>query len=223
MSSKKEKLKVKEILIQRDLEGFQNWAENARNPQRALLSLAYDSDELVVRRAIEAIGKVASMWDKSGTQKARNLVRQQFWMMSDESGGLGWHSPEIIGEILVNVPKLINKYAPLLPSYFDEEPFERGSYLAVYRVASINPKPFVDITNELIKSLNNPDDYIKAYALMSLAEIDLSLIKNNEDKYSNETGNIELYDFKSGQFVSTDLGDVFKKVMDNNNSSKSTA
>lgn len=213
MSSKTEKLKVKELLIQRDLEGFQNWAENARNPQRALLSLAYDSDELVVRRAIEAIGKVASMWDKSGTQKPRNLVRQQFWMMSDESGGLGWHSPEIIGEILVNVPKLINKYAPLLPSYFDEEPFERGSHLAVYRVASIDPKPFVSITNDIIESLDNQDIHIRAYALLALGEIDTSLIKNYKDKFIDETENIELYDFDSGQFVSTDLGKIYKKVM----------
>ncbi len=220
MSSKSDKIKAKEILKQRDSEEFQNWAKNTRNPQRVLLSLAYDSDELVVWRAIEAIGKVASIWDKNGTKKARDLVRQQFWMMSDESGGLGWHSPEIIGEILVNVPKLINKFAPLLPSYFDEEPFERGSYLAVYRVASINPKPFVDITNELMKSLDNPDDYIKAYALMALGEIDSSQISNVGDRFDKETNSVELFDFESGEIVSTDLRQIFKKLLDNNNSSK---
>jgi len=91
VSNKSEKIKVKELLIKRDLEEIRNWADNNRNPQRVLLSLAYDTEELVMWRAVEAVGRVAAMWAKNNLKKIRNLIRQQLWLMNDESGGLGWH------------------------------------------------------------------------------------------------------------------------------------
>ena len=214
MSNKSEKIKVKELLIKRDLEEIRNWADNNRNPQRVLLSLAYDTEELVMWRAVEAVGRVAAMWAKNNLKKIRNLIRQQLWLMNDESGGLGWHSPEIIGEILVNVPGLINEYAPLFLSYLDEEPFERGSHLAVYRVASVDPKPFAGRVDELAKSLNRSDKYICAYTLLALGEIDLSRLKKAGERFGTDTEKIRIYNFETGLMETTDLSKVVGKLLD---------
>jgi len=95
MNAIKRKSKVKELLRERDYDNLQKWAKNMRNPQRTLLSLAYDTDELIRWRAIEAIGKVAQIQAESDIEKVRDLIRRLLWLMNDESGGLGWHSPEI--------------------------------------------------------------------------------------------------------------------------------
>jgi hypothetical protein len=213
------KTKVKKLLIQRDLDGILHWANTTRNPQRVLFSLVYDANELVKWRAIEATGKVAVILAKKGYEKIRNLIRQQLWLMNDESGGLGWHSPEIIGEILVNVPPLIYEYGQLLMAFFKEEPFERGSHLAVYRVASINPKLYAYKTKDLIASLNQPDKYIQAYTILALGEIDSGQVKKVEKSFSNDTEKIQIYDFKTGQLVSTDLKRIVEKVLDGSEAS----
>ena len=223
MSNSVEKSKVKELLIQRDLEAVKCWIENSRNPQRVLFSLAYDPDELVRWRAIETIGRVAVVWSNNGLNKIKNLLRQQFWMMNDESGGLGWHSPEIIGEILVNVPQLIEEFGPMLLAFLDEEPFERGAHLAVCRVAAVDPKPFVDKIEMLIKSLEQSDNYIQAYTIMALGEIDPQKLKKYAPKFDIESEKINIYNFETGQMEMTDLKQIVRKVIHRSNTSTNAA
>jgi len=219
MSNKIEKSRLKELLIQRDFDKIRDWAENIRNPQRALLSLAFDSDELIRWRAIETIGKVTALWAKNDLKKIRNLIRQQLWQMNDESGGLVWHAPEIIGEILVNVPELVDEFAPLFFAYLDEEPFERGSHLAVYRVASIDPRPFVDWVKKLTASLDRPDKYIRAYALLALGEIDPSQVKKVKTKYDTETEEIRIFNFTTGEPDIINLQQIVRQVLERNKTS----
>jgi len=221
MSNIIEKSKVKELLIQKDLEALKGWIKTVRNPQRVLFSLAYDTDELVRWRAIEAIGQVTVLWSKHGYKKIKNLIRQQLWLMNDESGGLGWHSPEIIGEILVNVPALIEEYGPMLLSYLDEEPFERGSHLAIYRVAKIDPKPFVDKVDPLIVSLRRSDNYIRAFMIMALGEIAPTQLKENLKKLDSDSEQITIYNFETGLMEITDIDQIRKQVFADKNISNS--
>ncbi|MCK5124658.1 MAG: hypothetical protein KAR42_00235 [candidate division Zixibacteria bacterium] len=216
MSNRIHKAKVKELLIQRDFKGVLDWAISIRNPQRVLLSLTYDANELVKWRAIEAIGKVAAIQSENDYEKVRNIIRQQFWLMNDESGGLGWHAPEIIGEILVNVPSLIEEYGEILLSFLQEEPFEIGSHIAIYRIASVNPKPFIKRVHELTGSLNQPDKHIRAYTILALGEIDPEQIRMVEKEFVSEAEEIRIYDFKTSQLKTTDLGLVVGKVLGRN-------
>ncbi|UCD17733.1 MAG: hypothetical protein JSV44_02190, partial [Candidatus Zixiibacteriota bacterium] len=144
----------------RDFDMLSRWAILVRNPLGILLSLTYGDDELRRWRAIEAIGKVAGWLTIRGIEKVRDFIRRLLWLMNDESGGLGWFCPEIIGEILVNVPALAREYAGLLPAYFHQEPFEKGTHQAVYRVAQVCPLPFVKSIPKLADSLNNPDPVV---------------------------------------------------------------
>ena len=91
--------------------------------------------------------------------------------MNDESGGVGWHSPDIIGEILVNVPSLIDEFGDLLLAYLKEEPFERGIHRAILKVASINPEPFRNYTSLITKSLDSDDPEIRTCTINILEKI----------------------------------------------------
>jgi hypothetical protein len=137
--------------------------------------------------------------------------------MNDESGGLGWHSPEMIGEILVNVPRLIEEYAGLLMAFVKEEPFERGSHLAIYRVATVDPEPFAEGVEKLTDSLDHSDIYIRAFSVMALGEIDPVQIKRVERKFSGATGNIDIFDFETGRLETTDLKSIVREILNRNN------
>jgi len=207
------------LLQNGDFEGLINRLSSARNPSKFLQSLVYDPDEEIKWRAIKAVGLVSRKIADDDIEKLRDIIRRLLWLMNDESGGLGWHSPELIGEILVNVPVLIKEYAQLLVSFFKEEPFEKGSHLAVYRVASVDPKPYVDKTDQLMKSLNKPDKHIQAYTLLALGKIDPTQVKRVEKDFNYDTEKIELFNFETGHMESIDLAQIVTKILDNDKSS----
>ena len=130
---------ARELLESRDLAGISEWAASQRGVLRVLFSFTYDSSDLIRWRAIEAIGKVAAVVFKSYPEKIKDFIRRLLWLMNDESGGLGWYAPEVFGEILVNIPELVDEYGSLIPPYLHEEPFEAGSRFAIYRIALSPP------------------------------------------------------------------------------------
>lgn len=69
-----------------------------------LISLSYDKKSLISWRAIEAIGLITREISKSNPELVRNIVGRLLWMIRDESGGIGWSAPEILGEIVRNNP-----------------------------------------------------------------------------------------------------------------------
>ena len=196
---------VKQILIERDFNKLNQWANADKNPLRTMTSLLFEQEPLVIWRAIEAIGKVSRIVADRDMEKIRKLIRRLFWLMNDESGGLCRRGPEAIGEILINVPELIPEYIQMLPMYLWEEPFERGTRAAIYRLVTVKrhtAEEFKKCAGDLLKSLEHEDEIIRGYSYLILHEInnygalkiDIPEIKKSE---------VPLYDFKTG-----DLGVV---------------
>jgi hypothetical protein len=219
MGIRRHKAEVRDLLKRNDRDGLLRWSHSERNPLPILTSLTYDGDELLRWRAIEAVGRVAGMQAKSNMERIRDFIRRQLWLMNDESGGVGWHSPELIGEILVNVPALIPEYAALLPSYLREEPFQRGAHLAVFRVASIDPKPFVDSASKLDDSLDDLDPVIRAYAALALRAIRGSLNGDAVRKLKADKRKLPLYDFDSGLLCQVTIDEILGKEQEESRSS----
>ena len=213
MGMRARKAVVKELLLQRDRYALLEWARSVPNSLRILISLTYDEDELLRWRAIEAVGHVAASQAEPDLEKVRDMIRRLLWLMNDESGGLGWHAPELIGEILVNVPALIPEYANLLLSFLREEPFERGTHFAVYRVASVDPKPFAERASELLDSLKDPDPAIRAYAVLALKAIRGGPNGYAASELQADKSRFMLYNFMIGQLRETTVGQVAKRTM----------
>lgn len=198
MSESSRKATVRNLLKTRDFDGLWEWADSMRNPQRTVLSLAFDQNELIRWRAIEAIGKLAARQADLDIEKTRDLIRRLFWLMNDESGGLGWHSPEMIAEILVNVPALIYEFSPLLVTYLREEPFERGTHFAIYRIASVDRKPFQGNAAELCESLRDSDPAIRGFAALALGAIRAKSYRSAIEKLRGDRNEVRIYDFDAG-------------------------
>jgi len=185
--------------------------------------MTYDDNEFVRWRAIEAIGWVVAAYAEYDLDKVRDMLRRLLWQMNDESGGLTWHSPELIGEILVNVPTLIPEYADLLPSYLVEEPFERGTHFAVYRAALVDPKPFRNIIPKLVKSLDDPDPTIRAYSALALGAIGAKSHRADIERLLDDQSLVNYYDFACGEIVSKQVSELAQGALDMVNTRESAA
>jgi methylated-DNA-[protein]-cysteine S-methyltransferase len=188
------------------------WAEVTRNPFRVLVSMTYHPDELLRWRAIEATGWIAGA--VSDLDYVRDMLRRLFWQMNDESGGLNWHSSELIGEILVNVPVLIGEYADLLQGFLKEEPFERGTHIAVYRAAQMNSGAFDSVASELVLSTSDPDPAIRAFAASTLVVLKKSDFAHVLQPLLEDDSELQYYDFGSGAVVTATVGTVVRSAVD---------
>ncbi|MBU0985516.1 MAG: hypothetical protein KKA42_16705 [candidate division Zixibacteria bacterium] len=197
---------ARELLFARDADGLQKWAATERNPLRLLNSLLYDPDPLVQWRTIEALGPVSAFVATADMEKVRRHIRKLLWGMNDESGDICWKAPEAIGETLRAIPELIAEYAMLLPAYFVEEPFERGSRWAVARVAEVDPAVFAAMPAHLTASLRDADPYIRAYSGLVIRTLnrDLAAIAVLQD----DRAPITVYDHGSGDLVESTVVEV---------------
>lgn len=192
------KTELRTLLEQRDFERLHRWSQERRRAFSAIFSLTYDSDELVIWRAIEASGVAAHARHVSNIEQIRDFIRRLTWLMNDESGGLGWRAPEVIGEILANVPRLIPEYAPLIPHYFEEEPFERGSVYAVGRIGTVAPEVIRENRSALLKKTCDSDPFIRAHALRALRAGGFDTADIDLDRFTAGSPWIRLYQFETG-------------------------
>lgn len=160
-----------EILRAGDFSRLDDWARVTRNAMSVVSTLVYEEDDLTRWRAIEALGRLAAKEGEGNIAAVREIVRRLFWAMNEESGSVGWHSPEAIGEILANAPELLDEYGPMLACYLKNSPFERGAHWAIARLSRLRPDLFTDTAGVLAGSLDDRDPFIQAHAALALLAI----------------------------------------------------
>lgn len=207
------KQEILTILDSRDWESLRRWIAATRSPLTTISTILFSTEPLRCWRAIEATGIAAEVVAKTNLETVRNLIRHNFWMMNDESGNVGWYAPETIGEILYHVPTLISEYAPQLPSFFVEEPFERGAYWAVARLASTHPSEFDDIADKLARSTRLADPAIRYRALLALSFIDANRAKECATEMAGDEEVTREYDLTTGGFIDVKVSDLAASVL----------
>ena len=95
-------------------------AENKKGILSQLTALTYVEDSTISDNAIQATGLAARIVARRDPEYVRNYLLRLFWLVNDESGGIGWRAPELIGEILYHCPQF-SQFFPMLISLLDLE------------------------------------------------------------------------------------------------------
>ena len=90
-----------------------------------LFSFLYSLDEPIKWRAVSVMGAVIARSAEENMESARIVMRRFIWNLNDESGGIGWGSPESMGEAMALNLSLADQYASILLSYINPD----GNYL----------------------------------------------------------------------------------------------
>lgn len=119
----------------------------ARQVVNPLFGLLYHGEPLVRWRAVSAMGAVVAGLAEEQMESARIVMRRFMWNLNDESGGIGWGSPESMGEIMARHAGLAREYAAILISYADpkgnflEHPgLQLGVLWALGRLGRVRPE-----------------------------------------------------------------------------------
>ncbi len=81
------KEEIKKALLERDFEKVAQRALADKKVFRMLISLAYDKEELLCWRTIEAVGRAAGAVAGKDPAMVRDIVQRLIWSVREESGG----------------------------------------------------------------------------------------------------------------------------------------
>ncbi len=130
-----------------DLAALLEYAPHHKRTLSYLTALTYDPEAVIAWRALDACGQVAAQAIEAGELEwVRNHLRRCQWLLSDESGGIGWRAPEMMGEIVARSPEALAEFIPLVALLlFDMEDedvvrFKNGHLWAVGRLAQVRPQ-----------------------------------------------------------------------------------
>jgi len=169
--SRAEKEIVIALLEGRRLEELAEMVAGKRSSLRYLNRLLYDRSNLLRWRAIEGMGAVADRLAREDPEVVRNIIRNLFWSINEESGGIGWSAPECIGEIIYRRPDLFHEYTSMVLSFAGEGMLRRGVLWAAGRIAQARPELGREAAPEIIGYLDDPDPVVRGYTLRFLGII----------------------------------------------------
>jgi hypothetical protein len=202
---------VREFLSRKKCDDIARYLQSGNRVIRLLISLSYDRDDYVSWRAIECIGFLSKIISDSNPEQVRELIRKLIWMIRDESGGIGWNSPEIIGEIVRNNPSLFSDIANIVVSFHDEEMLTAGVLRAIARIGKIN-EDFTDIALKVtLQYLHSPDKNIRGNALRAFGEIGSSEHIKKIEHLIHDKETIVIYE--NGELIEKTIGKITRKVI----------
>lgn len=173
---------------------------SARRAVNPLFSLLYHHDPLLRWRAVSALGRVVSHQAGSDMDAARIVMRRLMWNLNDESGGIGWGSPEAMGEIMACSRLLAQEYAHILVSYIDP----RGNYLehdllqqgvlwGLGRLFHARPASYTDCAGLIIPFLEASDSARRGLAAWALAPLSAETARKPLLSLTGDTADICVY------------------------------
>ncbi|OQY57743.1 MAG: hypothetical protein B6245_15420 [Desulfobacteraceae bacterium 4572_88] len=218
MNGRKLKQKILELLRAEDFEKSlgticQFPPRQAVNP---LFSFFHHAG-LVKWRAVVTMGAVVSDLAKSDMESARVIMRRLMWTLNDESGGIGWGSPEAMGEIMARSEKLAEEYHQILISYIREdgnflehEILQRGILWGLGRLAWARPELVGDAAIFLLPYMESGDATLRGLAAWTARAIGDDATASRLRELANDTGITEI--FIDGQLLTRTVGQLTKET-----------
>jgi HEAT repeat protein len=196
------KQKVLELLKSEDLD----WAidQLCRLPSRhvinPLFSFLYNRDEQIKWRAVTAMGAIVSKLAVEDMESARVIIRRLMWNLNDESGGIGWGSPEAMGEILACHETLAKEYSRILISYAREDGnfqehqlMQRGVLWGIGRLAQANPELLIDAVPYFIPYLDSSDATVRGLAVWTMGMLGVDEVRPSLEQLKKDGSELKIY------------------------------
>ncbi|MCD6297594.1 MAG: HEAT repeat domain-containing protein [Deltaproteobacteria bacterium] len=172
----------------------------ARQVINPLFSFLYNLDEQIRWRAVIAMGVVVAKLADEDMESARVVMRRLMWNLNDESGGIGWGSPEAMGEILACHKTLAEEYSRVLVSYAREdgnfqehELMQRGVLWAIGRLSQVRPEQVKDAGPYIMPYLESPDAVVRGLAAWIMGLLGVKEARPGLENVMDDEGEVQMY------------------------------
>ena len=188
-----------------------------------LFSFFYHLDDMIRWRSVAAMGVCVANLANQDMESARVVMRRLTWNLNDESGGIGWGSPEAMGEIMACHEKLAREYFRILVSYFrkdgnyiEYEPLQRGVIWGAARLAHARPELLITSTRHILPYLVSSDATIRGFAAWASGALDAELTRPFLEQLADDPARIII--FLDRQLQECTIASLAEEAMKNHGS-----
>jgi hypothetical protein len=224
-TSRQLKRKIFDLLTQNDFTKALEQLESY--PLKSLIgplfSFFYNKDDNVRWRAITTMGAIVSRLADSNMESGRVVMRRLMWNLNDESGGIGWGSPEAMGEIMARNNQLADEYRNILISFISEdcnyieyEMLQRGVLWGFGRLAHARPEMLYNYSSLLVPYMTASDPNLKGLAAWAVGPLNLTPVRDCLEELLEDHSvikiflNFELIDRKVSHLARESLEGIFQ-------------
>jgi hypothetical protein len=208
------KKRLRQLLQEQRIEEIAELAGSKRRVLGLLISLTYDRDPLIAWRAVEAMGAAAERIAQDDPDCVRDHLRRLYWLISEESGGICWHAPEAMAEIVIRRPDLLRDYVPIVVTLITEMTdedlihFRAGILWAIGRLGPIAEKSLEAVFPTIKTCLDHPDPQVRGMAVWCLGRCGRErLLADREDLLADDAP-VTLY--KDGRLDNTSVSQLVR-------------
>lgn len=166
-----------------------------------LFSFFYDKEERIRWHAVTAMGAVvADLAETDRLESARVVMRRMMWNLNDESGGIGWGSPEAMGEVMARNDALAREFGNIIVSYLMEEGnylehpmLQRGLLWGVGRLAHARAERIPRAASHLVPFLKSDDPNHRGLAAWAAGPFGMESTKPLLKALGDDTSEIRVY------------------------------
>jgi len=201
---------LRELLEAWQPEEIADLAARRKRVLGVLVSLTFDADPLIAWRAVEAIGLAADRIADKNPEYVRNHLRRLHWLLSEESGGVCWHAPQAMAEIIRRRPVEFSEYAGITTSLLhamaeeDLGHFRAAVLWAIGRVATVARQEVDSELPNVVACLESPDPQVRGLAVWCLSQAGRQDLFANRPELLSDDGPVDLYD--GGRLERTTVG-----------------
>ena len=213
------KKRLRHLLQKHHLEEIADLALSKRRVLGLLISLTYDRDPLIGWRAIEAMGVAAELVAQNDPDCVRDLLRRLHWLISEESGGICWHAPEAMAEIVHRNAETFRDYVPiivwLLREMAEEDliHFRAGILWAIGRLGPLADKQFDSVAPATRSCLDHADPQVRGMAVWCMVQCGRrQLLAAREDLLADDA---PVTFYKDGQLDDTSVSQLVRHALRN--------
>ena len=178
-----------------------------------LFSLLYSLDQPIKWRTVSAMGAVVSEMAARDMEPARIVMRRLIWNLNDESGGIGWGSPEAMGEIMAQSRRLAEEFGCILVSYvrpdmnyLEHEDLQKGLIWGLGRLGYARPGLADDAARFLAPFLDSADPVLRGLAVWTAGALPLRFTRRRLEVLTEDRCRFELY--RNHRLEKVHIGDL---------------
>jgi methylated-DNA-[protein]-cysteine S-methyltransferase len=208
---------LRNLLAHADFGQIPQLAAERRRVLGTLVSLTYDADPQIGWRAVEALGAAASHVAEDDPDYVREHLRRLYWLISEESGGICWHAPAAMAEIVRQEPTLFADYISivvhLIPNMAEEDlvHFKSGALWAIGRLGSLAHDHIDTVLDVTASALRNSDSQARGMSVWCLGQVgEVTALTDRSDLLSDD-GPVDLYE--NGLLERTRVNELVRRVM----------
>ncbi|MFP4348771.1 MAG: DVU0298 family protein [Thermodesulfobacteriota bacterium] len=184
-----------------------------------LFSYFYNADERVRWHAVTAMGAVVSDLAEGGNlEYARVVMRRMMWNLNDESGGIGWGSPEAMGEAMARNDTLAGEFGNIIVSYLMEEGnylehpmLQQGLLWGIGRLARARPERIPRAAPHLVPFLTSEDPVHRGLAAWAAGPLKDESINPLLKDLCNDNTDIKVY--MDGELVDRTVASLAREAV----------